>query len=146
MASGEIAVESPLVETYLGSMAKADWSALRAWYASDVRVDVTVPEWRFSVRGVDAVLGWLDEVAQGFVGGIKVTEAHEFESDAFVALVWEGHGVQKLDGGGERPVGFRETDIFALRDGKVVEHFIQCTGEWDDAVFARIAAEAPKAH
>lgn len=65
--------------------------------------------------------------------------------DALVAIIWEGHGVQKLESGGERPVGFRETDVFALRNGKVVEHFLQCTGEWDEAVFARIAAEAPRA-
>lgn len=145
MASGGVVVASPLAETYLGCMAKADWSALRAWYAPDVRLDVTLPEWRFSLRGVDAILGWLNEAVQGFAGGIEVREAREFESDAFVAIVWEGHAVQKLDDGGTRPVGFRQTDIFALRNGKGVDHVVHCTGIWDEAVFARIAAEAPHA-
>ncbi len=145
MASGGVIVTSPLAETYLACLTNADWTAMRAWYAPDVRVDVTVPEWRFSLRGVDAVLGWLSEAAQGFVRGLDVTEAREFESDSFVAIVWEGHGVQKLESGGGRPVGVRQTDVFALRNGKVVEHFMQCIGEWDEAVFARIAAEAPKA-
>lgn len=145
MASGRVAVVSPLVETYLGCMEKADWGAMRAWYAPDVRLDVTVPEWRFSLRGAEAVLGWMNEAAKGFVGGLKVTEAREFDSDTFVAIVWEGHGTQKLEDGGTRRVGIRQTDVFVLRNGEVVEHFIQCTGEWDEAVFARIAAEAPKA-
>lgn len=145
MASGGGAVASPLVETYLGCVANGDWKALRAWYAPHARLDATVPQWRFSLRGVDAVLGWFQEAAQGYVGGIRVAEAREFDAGAFVAVVWEGHGVQTSENGGPRRVGFRQTDVFSLRDGKVIEHFVQCTGEWDEAVFARIAAEAPKA-
>jgi hypothetical protein len=144
MTSGSIALRSPLVETYLGCMRNLEWGPLRAWYAPDARIDVTVPEWRFSFRGLDAITGWLNEVAQNFAGGLTVTDAREFDADAFVAVVWEAHGAQHTEAGGTRPVGFRQTDVFVLRNGKVVEHLIQCTGVWDEAVFARIAAEAPK--
>jgi hypothetical protein len=138
-------VKSPIVAAYLKGIETADTRDIEAYYASDVRLDVTLPEWRFSWRGRDKVVGWLQEAAGLFAGTARLSDVRVFAAANFVALQYELHCQKSEDGKPPRPVGFREFDIFVLEDGKVTEQIMHCTGEWSEAVFERIAREAPKA-
>ena len=146
MSINTVEVQSPMIAAYLKGVETADIRDIEAYYAPDVRLDVTLPEWRFSWRGRDKVIGWLKEAAGSFAGPIRFSEVRVFATENVLALQYEMHCNQKSeDGKMLRPAGFREFDIFVLRDGKVIEQIMHCTGCWDEAVFERIAREAPKA-
>ncbi len=145
MSTKTTAVDSPMVAAYLKGVETADTRDIEAYYAPDVRLDVTLPEWRFSWRGRDQVIGWLKEAAGSFAGPHRFPEVRVFATENVLALQYEMHCNQRSeDGKTLRPVGFREFDIFVLKDGKVIEQIMHCTGEWDESVFERIAREAPK--
>lgn len=138
-------IRTPAAAAYLRGLAAGDWDELRAHYAPEARVDVTVPEWHFSFRGIDAIIGWLREASASWQRPFEFSELRVFESDGFVAISSEARGGARGEDGSVNGVGFRQSDILVLRGGKIIEHIIHCGGGWSDEVFARIEAEAPKA-
>ena len=104
-------------------------------FTADVFFDLNIPVWRFQMQGVDAFESWRRELApEG--SGVNVlrtvptisgfvTEFEEFE---------EQHG-QLLTS--------RKMFLCEVRKGRIAELVAYCTGEWDEELRVRHAAEAP---
>jgi hypothetical protein len=92
------------------------------WYADDVLLDVNVPQWRFQVRGRDAVVDLLRteelDKPDRRASHVRVTDTAE-------GLVIETE-VRFTDGGALRL--FREVHLMRCRGGLVVEHTAWCSG------------------
>ncbi len=98
----------------------------------DVVLDATVPNWRFSVRGAEAVgaeLGrWYADPGQ-FVdirrSAIAGGELVEF------TLGWEEHGVAH---------SCHQAHVLELRDGRVAADTVFCGGRWPASLMAEMQA------
>ena len=113
-----------------------DAAAVAAACRPDVLVDVVVPQWRFQLRGRDAVRELL--ATEEFVPGRRVTAAHRTPTAAGTLLEIETwapmHGEQRM---------WREL-IHVRADGDAVSELVVfCSGIWDAATIARHAVEAP---
>jgi hypothetical protein len=101
-------------------------------FHSDVVLDATVPNWRFSVRGAEAVraeLGrWYADPGQ-FVdirrSPIAGGELVEF------TLGWEEHGVAHT---------CHQAHVLELRDGRVAADTVFCGGRWPASLMAEMQA------
>ena len=101
-------------------------------FHSDVVLDATVPNWRFSVRGAEAVraeLGrWYADPGQ-FVdirrSAIAGGELVEF------TLGWEEHGVAHT---------CHQAHVLELRDGRVAADTVFCGGRWPASLMAEMQA------
>jgi len=100
-------------------------------FADDVFCDINVPEWRFQMRGPAAVKEWLDgEQPDGC--HVPSWRADATESGVVVEIV------QLL---GEELA--RNMHRLEVRDGKIAEWTMYCTGVWNAETQKRHAAEAP---
>jgi ketosteroid isomerase-like protein len=103
--------------------------------ASDVLADVNVPEWRFQLQGADAVAGWL---AGEQPNGCRVPS---WRSDATASgAVVEVEQWYERDG---VEISARNLHRLEVRDGRVTEWTMYCTGEWSPGTRERQAREAP---
>lgn len=116
-----------------------DAGGLAALYRADVLLDANVPEWRYQLQGLEAVVEQLrEEWAPVAAAGYEVTASRALPMEDGVLVETE---VCFHDDGEER----RWRDVHIVRtDGEaVVEHTFYCTGIWDAATIARQAVEAP---
>jgi hypothetical protein len=102
----------------------------------DVFLDGNPPLWRFQLQGIEAFTDWysgfmphgMEEVnvvrtiptASGFV--TELTEAHRQDGDEITS---------------------RKIVLCEVRNGRIAELTIYCSGDWDAETRARHAAEAP---
>lgn len=104
-------------------------------FSPDVFFDMNVPVWRFQLEGVEAFDAWLHDLT---------TEGFEIEVRRTVptasGFVTEHDGSQTKDG---RELTFRHLWLCEVSDGRIVEVVGYCSGEWDEELRARHAAEAP---
>ena len=101
-------------------------------FCNDVTLDATVPNWRFSVRGVDAVRaelsrwyadpGHLDEVRRNPISGGELVE---------FTLSWEQDGVAHR---------CHQAHLLQLRDGRLAADTAFCGGRWPAALVAEMEA------
>jgi hypothetical protein len=101
--------------------------------AEDVFADLTVPHWRLQARGVDPVFH-LREDSHPFSGRVRV-EALDRTSRGFLLQFeerWAAEGQQWY---------CRELIHCVVRDGRIGELAIYCTGDWDQAVQQRHAEQ-----
>ena len=100
-------------------------------FAADAFFDLLPPFWRFQLQGPDAFLAQLRTIARGpstarilrvvpTATGF-VLEHEETQADAVA----------------------RRLLLCEVRDGRITEVVVYCNGEWDAALRARHAAEAP---
>jgi hypothetical protein len=100
-------------------------------FAADAFFDLLPPFWRFQLNGPEAFLAQLRTVARGAstarilrvvptVSGF-VLEHEETQADAVA----------------------RRILLCDVRDGRITDVLVYCNGEWDAALRARHAAEAP---
>ncbi len=100
-------------------------------FAADVFCDINVPEWRFQMQGADAIATWLaGEQPEGCE--VPSWTSEPTASGVLVELV------QKT--GDEISRNLHRLDV---RDGKVVEWTMYCTGVWSKDMQERQQAEAP---
>jgi len=100
-------------------------------FADDVFADINVPEWRFQMQGKDAIQAWLgDEQPDGCT-------VPTWRSDAMldgVLVEVEQHTGDEIS---------RNIHRLEVRDGKIVEWTMYCSGVWSPETQAKQRAEAP---
>ena len=127
-----------LAEQIAARLRSFDFDGLADLYRPDALIDVSVPQWRFQLRGRDAVRElFRTDLAlvrdSGRVSGWRETPT----ADGLV-VEWE---VRFVAEGEERL--FREVHVFRTDGVAITEHADYCTGIWDAATIARQAVEAP---
>jgi hypothetical protein len=104
-------------------------------FSSDVFFDLNMPVWRFQLRGSAAFAAQLEAINEGDVR-IDVRRTIPTAS-GFVTEHVEHQHVRGQD------LTARRLWLCEVRDGRIVEAIGYCSGEWDEELRARHAAEAP---
>ena len=104
-------------------------------FAPDVLFDLNMPVWRFQLQGPAAWEAHLRKLAQGDVR-VDVLRT-VLTASGFVTEHEESDEVAG-DVRSARRLSFCE-----VRNGRIVEVVVYCSGEWDEALRARHAVEAP---
>ena len=117
------------VEAFLAAVTLGDMSACDAW-SQDVALDATVPSWRFTRRGVDAVRA---EYSRWFADPARLTELHRMPTASGevveYVLSWEEHGV---------PHAGHHVHILGVDAGRIVTDTVMCGGRWPAALLAEM--------
>jgi ketosteroid isomerase-like protein len=121
-----------IAEGFVRAMERSDASEV---FAEDVFCDINVPEWRFQMQGVHAVAEWLrGEQPDGCRTASWRSDA---TSDGVVVEI-----DQRYDRDGTE-ISSRNLHRLEVRDGKITEWTMYCTGEWTPELRERQAREAP---
>jgi hypothetical protein len=104
-------------------------------FTPDVFCDLNMPQWRFQVQGRDAFAAQLARINQG-PARMEVLRTVP-TSSGFVTEHVEHEDVDGEDRSARRLV------LCEVVRGRIAEVTVYCTGEWDDELRARHAAEAP---
>lgn len=104
-------------------------------FAPDVFFDLNMPVWRFQMQGRDA---WAEQVRKLTVGPVRIDVIRTVPTESGFVTEHEEH--QEVDG---EDLTARRLWLCETRDGRIVEAAGFCTGEWDEALRARHAIEAP---
>jgi hypothetical protein len=99
--------------------------------ADDVVLDATVPNWRFTVEGADAVLAELARwyADPGAFEDLTRTPVPGGELVTFT-LRWEENGV---------PHAVHQAHVISFRDNRIVRDQVWCGGRWPAALLAEMA-------
>jgi hypothetical protein len=104
-------------------------------FAPDAFFDLNMPEWRFQLEGRDAFAAQLARISQG-PSRVDVLRTVPTAS-GFVTEHVEHEDVDGEDHSARRLI------LCEVVRGRIAEVTVYCTGEWDEALRARHAAEAP---
>ena len=100
-------------------------------FARDAVVDATVPNWRWTIRGVDDITetfaGWFAD--PGHFESVRRSPLADGELLEFT-LAWEENGV---------PHACHQAHRLTVRDGAIVEDTVYCGGRWNAALLAEMA-------
>jgi hypothetical protein len=103
--------------------------------AADAFLDLNMPVWRFQLQGAAAFAQQLKDINEGEVR-IDVLRTAPTAS----GFVTEHEEHQAVHG---QELTARRMWLCEVRDGRIVEAIGYCSGEWDEALRARHAVEAP---
>ena len=103
--------------------------------SDDIFLDLNMPVWRFQLQGREPFVEQLKRIKRGPVR-IDVCRTIPTAS-GFVT-----EHVEHQQVGGE-DISARKIWICDVEDGRIVQATCYCTGEWDGALRARHAVEAP---
>lgn len=115
-----------------------DYAGLARLYRADALFDASVPQWRYQLKGREAITEKLAEEAATMGPQARVTDWRVTPIDDGIVVQME---VSFTDGGEE--CLWREVDLFHTDGEFITEHVNYCTGIWDAATIARQAVEAP---
>lgn len=101
----------------------------------DVFLDGHPPLWRFQLEGHDAFSAWLKGYSPG---GAETTVVRTIPTAT--GFVTELIGRHDVDG---EEITDRKIVVCEVRGGRVAEMTVYCSGDWDAALRARHAADAP---
>jgi hypothetical protein len=104
-------------------------------FTPDAFFDLNMPEWRFQLQGRDAFAAQIERINQG-PSRMEVLRTVPTAS-GFVTEHVEHEDVDGEDHSARRLV------LCEVVRGRIAEVTVYCTGEWDDELRARHAAEAP---
>lgn len=104
-------------------------------FADDAFFDLNMPVWRFQLQGREAFGEQLAKIAQG---PVRVEILRTVPTASGFATEHVEH--QDVDGADHFA---RRLWLCDVRDGRIAEVVGYCSGEWDPALAARHAAEAP---
>jgi hypothetical protein len=100
-------------------------------FAEDVFCDINVPEWRFQMQGADAAQRWLrDELPDG----CSIPSWRSDPTASGVVVEIEQHIGDEIS---------RNLHRLEVRDDKVVEWTMYCTGVWSLQTQERQRQQAP---
>ena len=104
-------------------------------FTDDVFLDGHPPFWRFQLQGVDTFAAWLRDYAAipPRVDVVRTIPTAE-------GFVTEHYSEHEEDG---KPMISRKMLLCTVRDGRVSEMTVFCSGDWDAELRDRHAAEAP---
>ena len=101
--------------------------------ADDIFLDGNPPEWRFQLQGRDAFDAWIKSFMPH---GADTTVVRTIPT--VTGFVTEFTGRHNQDG---REITDRKILLAEVRDGRVAELTVYCSGDWDADLRARHAAE-----
>jgi ketosteroid isomerase-like protein len=104
-------------------------------FAEDAFFDLNMPVWRFQIVGAEAFAAQIKSIARGPVR-VDVTKTIPTAS-GFIT-----EHVEHQDVDGEDHFA-RRMWLCEVRDGRITEVTAYCSGEWDEELRDRHAAEAP---
>jgi hypothetical protein len=104
-------------------------------FTPELFCDLNMPEWRFHLQGRDAFAAQLERINEG-PSRVEVLRTVPTAS-GFVTEHVEHQDVDGEDHSARRLV------LCEVVRGRIAEVTVYCTGEWDDELRARHAAEAP---
>jgi hypothetical protein len=103
--------------------------------ADDVFADINVPEWRFQLQGMDSVVDWL---TGELPNGSRVSSWRaDPTASGVVVEVEQRYDVERAE------VLSRNLHRLEVRDGKITEWTMYCSGEWSPETQERQSREAP---
>jgi ketosteroid isomerase-like protein len=99
-------------------------------FCDDVRLDATVPHWRFQVRGAEAVAAELSRwySAPGQFEDLRRTPLADGELVEFT-LAWQEDGV---------PHASHQAHVLTVREGRIAADRVWCGGRWPAALLAEM--------
>lgn len=120
------------VERFLDAICSGTGLA-QDWFAADVVLDATVPGWRFTVKGREAVArqysGWF--AAVGMLEELERWAISDGEVLTYL-LTWEERGI---------PHAAHHCHVLRFdADGRIAGDHFFCGGRWDAALLAEMAA------
>lgn len=104
-------------------------------FTTDVFCDLNMPVWRFQLQGREA---WRTQMRALARGRLRIDVLRTVPTDRGFVTEHEEH--QEVDG---EELTARRLWMCETKDGRIVEAIGFCTGEWDSALRARHAREAP---
>lgn len=105
--------------------------------APDIHFDATVPQWRFTVDGADAVRAKLGEWFRHPARFEELTRTPLPDGELVEFLIsWEQDG---------RPMAAHQMHRLRVEDGTIVSHIAFCGGRWTAALLAEMADAARRA-
>ena len=121
------------VDRYLTAIATATLPACDAFHA-EVTLDATVPNWRFTVEGDDAVRAQLAHwyADEGAFEELSRTPIPGGELVAFT-LRWEEHGT---------PFAAHQVHVLEVRDDRIARDQVWCGGRWPASLLAEMEEAA----
>jgi ketosteroid isomerase-like protein len=105
-------------------------------FTDDLFLDGHPPFWRFQIQGLDAFSRWL----AGYVAHRPAVTVSHTIATASGFLTEHVSAEHDPDRG---QITARKVLICTVRDGRVAEMTVYCSGDWDADLRARHAAEAP---
>jgi hypothetical protein len=121
------------VDRFLAAVEAGAIGGCTAW-AADAEVDATVPNWRFTIRGADAIR---TEYARWFAEPGRFEELRRWPvADGEVVeylLSWTEQGV---------PHAAHHVHLLTVRDGAIVHDTVMCGGRWSAGLLAEMEAAA----
>ena len=121
-----------IAEGFVRAMESGDTAGV---FADDVFCDINVPEWRFQLQGVAAVNDWLRAEQPD---GCRVASWRSDPTAEGVLVEVD----QRYDRDGVE-ISSRNLHRLDVRDGRITEWTMYCTGEWTPELRERQAREAP---
>jgi hypothetical protein len=120
------------VDRFLDGIVNATIPTTDAW-SDDATLDATVPNWRFTVAGADAIR---TTYATWFADVGRFEELRRLPTATGVVveylLTWEDAGV---------PHAAHHVHLLTLAsDGRIADDHVFCGGRWDAALLAEMAA------
>jgi hypothetical protein len=103
--------------------------------AADVFLDLNMPVWRMQLQGAAAFAAQLRHINEG---DVRIDVLRTVATAAGFVTEHEEH--QRVN---DRDLTARRLWLCQVSDGAVVEAVGYCSGEWDEELRARHAAEAP---
>jgi hypothetical protein len=104
-------------------------------FSPDVFFDLNMPVWRFQLQGPRGFGAQLKQINRGTV---RIDILRTVPTISGFVTEYEEH--QEVDG---EDHSARRLWLCEVRDGRIAEVVGYCSGEWDAALRARHAAEAP---
>jgi ketosteroid isomerase-like protein len=104
-------------------------------FSDDVLFDLNMPVWRFQLRGPEAFEQFLEELNPD---GLDIETGRRSATENGFVVELEDRKVE--DG---QVVTSRKMILCRVAAGQIDEVVVYCSGEWDENLRARHAAEAP---
>jgi ketosteroid isomerase-like protein len=104
-------------------------------FSEDAFFDLNMPVWRFQLEGAKNFAAQIERIAEGPVR-VEILKTVATVS----GFVTEHVEHQDVDG---KDVSARRMWLCEMRDGRITDVTGYCSGEWDEELRARHAAEAP---
>jgi ketosteroid isomerase-like protein len=105
-------------------------------FAPDAFFDLNMPVWRFQIEGPKAFGAQIAEINRG--GAVRIDILRTVPTASGFVTEHEEH--EDVDG---EDMSARRLWLCEVRDGRITEVVGYCSGEWDEALRARHAVEAP---
>jgi hypothetical protein len=127
-----------IVDRFIEAITAGRGGDLADIYADDAELDATVPNWRFSMTGADAIGA---EFARSFAhpGQLEESDRRETADGVVITylLTWEQDGV---------PHAAHHCHVLTIdptiEDGRIVADKVWCGGRWPAALLAEMEAAA----